>query len=168
MGGGVGLVRRCGFRRAGAVAHRLANLDEICDGDQTAGAVQRVAGLVPLLVVFAADDVQEIAGGEAQKASVGGSVGGAGVVVEGFYDLGRGGVSERSLRDKRIRVGAWAGRAWAWAWFGLGSVEGRLTFLGGTMAMASLGGMEMWCGRESLSPFTDLRTNWSTLALVTA
>jgi hypothetical protein len=25
------------------------------------------------------------------------------------------------------------------------------------MAMASLGGMEMWCGRVSLSPFIDLR-----------
>jgi hypothetical protein len=49
--------------------------------------VQRVAGLVPLLVVFAADDVQEIARGEAQEASVGGSVRGARVVVESFYDL---------------------------------------------------------------------------------
>lgn len=87
MRGSVRRVRRCGFRRAGAVAHCLANLDKICDGDQAAGAVQRVAGLVPLLVVFAADDVQEIARGEAQEASVGGSVGGARVVVESFYDL---------------------------------------------------------------------------------
>ena len=32
-----------------------------------------------------------------------------------------------------------------------------LTFLGGTMAMASLGGMEMWCGRLSLSLLMLLR-----------
>lgn len=37
------------------------------------------------------------------------------------------------------------------------SKQGRRTFFGGTMAMASLGGMEMWCGRLSFSPFIDLR-----------
>lgn len=37
------------------------------------------------------------------------------------------------------------------------STRGTRTFLGGTMAVASLGGMEMWCGLESFSPFMDLR-----------
>lgn len=55
-----------------------------------------------------------------------------------------------------------------WAACEVWNTGAGLTFFGGTMAMASFGGMEMWCGRESLSPFTDLRTNWSTLALVTA
>lgn len=48
--------------------------------------MQRVAGLVPVGVVFAADDVQKVALGEAEIARVGARVGGL-VVVEGFYDL---------------------------------------------------------------------------------
>lgn len=42
---------------------------------------------------------------------------------------------------------------------GVAGGKARLTFLGGTMAMASLGGMEMWCGRLSFSPFME-RRNW--------
>lgn len=48
--------------------------------------MQRVAGLVPVGVVFAVDDVQEVALGEAEVAGIGARVGGL-VVVEGFYDL---------------------------------------------------------------------------------
>ncbi len=48
--------------------------------------MQRVAGFVPVCVVFAADDVQEVALGEAEVAGVGVGVGGL-VVVEGFDDL---------------------------------------------------------------------------------
>ena len=48
--------------------------------------MEGVAGLVPLVVVLAADDVQEVALGEGEVAGAGGCVGGV-VVVEGFYDL---------------------------------------------------------------------------------
>lgn len=48
--------------------------------------MQRVAGLVPVGVVFAADDVQEVALREAEVARGWGRVGGL-VVVEGFDDL---------------------------------------------------------------------------------
>lgn len=54
------------------------------------------------------------------------------------------------------------GRAWALETLERGKVKGMQawshTFLGGTMAMASLAGMEMWCGRcASFSPFMDRR-----------
>lgn len=87
--GCVGLVCRCRFGRASAVAHRFADFVKVGDGHQTAGAVQGIAGLVPLLVVFAADDVQEVARGETEEARVGRGVGRACVVVECFYDLCR-------------------------------------------------------------------------------
>jgi hypothetical protein len=48
--------------------------------------VQRVARFVPVAVVFAADDVQEIALREAEVGRVGARVRGR-VVVEGFDDL---------------------------------------------------------------------------------
>jgi hypothetical protein len=67
---------------AGAVAHSLSNALKVGYGNETAGAVQRVAGLVPVRVVFAADDVQEVALGEAELVGIVGLV-----VVEGFYDL---------------------------------------------------------------------------------
>jgi hypothetical protein len=44
--------------------------------------VQRIASFVPVGVVLAVDDVQEVALGEAELVRVGGLV-----VVEGFYDL---------------------------------------------------------------------------------
>lgn len=43
--------------------------------------MQRIAGLVPVGVVFAADNVQEVALGEAEVAGVGAGIGGF-VVVE--------------------------------------------------------------------------------------
>jgi hypothetical protein len=54
--------------------------------------VQRVARLVPVAVVLTADDVQEVALGEAEIAGVGARVGRL-VVVEGFDDLRRVAVS---------------------------------------------------------------------------
>lgn len=68
--------------RAGAVAHCLPYALEVRDGDKSAGAVQRVAGFVPVWIVLAVNDVQEVALGEAELVRVGGLV-----VVEGFYDL---------------------------------------------------------------------------------
>ncbi len=76
---------RAGGRTA-TVAHCLPYALKVRDGDKSAGAVQRVAGLVPVTVVFATDDVQEVALGEAEIVGVWARVGGL-VVVEGFYDL---------------------------------------------------------------------------------
>jgi hypothetical protein len=73
---------------AGAVADRLAHALKVRDGDQAARAVQRVARLVPVRVVFAADDVQKVALREAKIAVVRVGVGGGGfVVVERLDDL---------------------------------------------------------------------------------
>ena len=85
-----GVVRLLGSgarrRGTGTVAHRLAHALKVRDGNQAAGAVQRVAGFVPVAVVFAADDVQKVALGKGKIGRVGAGVGGL-VVVEGFYDL---------------------------------------------------------------------------------
>lgn len=75
-------LRRLARCRAGAVAHCLSYALKVRDGDKSAGTVQRIAGFVPVGVVFAVDDVQEVALGEAELVRVGGPV-----VVEGFYDL---------------------------------------------------------------------------------
>lgn len=72
--------------RASAVAHSFAYAFEVGDGDEAAGAVQRVAGDVPLGVVFAVDDVQKVALGEGEVAGVGAGVGGC-VVVKSFNNL---------------------------------------------------------------------------------
>jgi hypothetical protein len=57
------LLMRCGGarRRATTVAHSLAYALKVGNGYQSTRAVQRIAGLVPLAVVFAADDVQKVA-----------------------------------------------------------------------------------------------------------
>jgi hypothetical protein len=54
--------------------------------------------------------------------------------------------SLRRARCGPARSGRWYGVA-CWG----------LTFLGGTIAIASLGGIEMWCGLLSFSPFIDRR-----------
>ena len=76
------ILRRLARGRAGTVAHCLSYALEVRDGDQTTGAVQRIAGFVPVGIVLAVDDVQEVALGEAELVRIGGLV-----VVEGFYDL---------------------------------------------------------------------------------
>lgn len=68
---------------AAAVSNGLADGIKVLDGYQSSRAVQRVACLVPVGVVLAADDVQEVALGEAEVVV---AVGGA-VVVEGFNNL---------------------------------------------------------------------------------
>ena len=50
----------------GAVAHGLADLVEVLNRDQAALALERVAGFVPVVVGLAADNVQEVAGGEGE------------------------------------------------------------------------------------------------------
>lgn len=68
--------------RAGAVAHCLSYALEVGDRDKAAGAVQRVASFVPVWVVLAVDDVQEVALGKAELVRVGRLV-----IVESLYDL---------------------------------------------------------------------------------
>ena len=80
---------RVGLGGAAAVAGLLSDGLEVGGGHEAARALQRIAGLVPRRVLLAADDVQEVALGEAEVAGVGG-----GVVVEGLDDLQR---SERGL-----------------------------------------------------------------------
>jgi hypothetical protein len=72
--------------RAAAVAHCFAHALKVGDGDQAARVGQRVAGLVPIGVVFAANYVQEVALGETEVAGARVGVGGV-VVVEGLDDL---------------------------------------------------------------------------------
>jgi hypothetical protein len=88
-------VRRCrelnwwwwsGFCRTSTVPDRLSYSVEVCDRDETACAVERVAGLVPVRVVFSSHDVEEVALRKAEVARLWVGVGGR-VVVEGFYDL---------------------------------------------------------------------------------
>ena len=121
--------------RAGAVADRLVDVLKVGHGHKTTAADNRVARLVPVRVGLAAHDVEEIAGTKAEM----GRVVGVGVVEAGFDDL-----SSVSRGPACRRHGARAG----------------LAFLGGTMAMASLGWTDRWCGFTSLSPFIDRRSDW--------
>ena len=134
-----GLGRRVGrcWCWAATIAHRLAHAGKVRDRDEAAGAVQRIAGLVPIAVVFAADDVQEVALGEAEVGRVGGGVGGR-VVVEGA--------------DHLQRLVGGCGPEGGWREDGR-----RRTFLGGWMAIRSLGGMDKCSGRASLSLLIELR-----------
>jgi hypothetical protein len=101
-----------GLCRASAVAGLLADGLEVSGGHEAAGALQGIAGFVPRGVFLAADDVEEVALGEAEVAGVGRRV-----VVEGLDDLRR---LARHLDTRK---------------------EG-LAFFGGTMAMSSLTGTE--------------------------
>ncbi|EFE38731.1 hypothetical protein TRV_06605 [Trichophyton verrucosum HKI 0517] len=117
-----------------AVPLVLADDLEEGDGDEAAGVgEERVAGLVPVLVVLSADDVEEVSLAEGELLSV---LGRRLVVVQRFYHLSRG-QDEQEKKKKR----------------------GYLTFLGGKMARADLGVIETcwWCCDFSLSPLSERR-----------
>ena len=123
-----------GLGRASTIANSLPHRLKVRDGHQSTRAVQRIAGLIPVGIVFAPHYVQEVALREAQVPC--GVVGvGRGIVVEGLDNL------------RRVVSGA----------RGVLRRTPRLTFLGGIIASAALGGIEMWCGRESFSPFIERR-----------
>lgn len=98
--------------------------------------MQWVASFVPVAVVFAADDVQEVAGGEGKVLRW--LACGCVVVVESLDDL---------KSDVLARARGVKGSKWRWAVGAVGVIVGwERTFLGGSMAMASLCGMEICTG----------------------
>lgn len=120
--------------------------------------MQRIACLVPVGVILAAYYVQKIA---LRKAEIAGGVLGLRrlVVVKRLDNLQP--TRQRSSQHGRSPT-FWLLPVHSGARIGLDDgtglgVAGRLTFFGGTMAIASLGGIEMWCGRESFSPFIERR-----------
>lgn len=114
---------------------------EIRDGDKTAGVWEGgIAGFVPVLVVFASDDMKEVAAGKAEF------LWGCGIVVEeGSNDLVGGKITPCQ------HLGANASRRWGGEGRGHGgrgcqghsALQFPRTFFGGTIATADLGAMLM-------------------------
>lgn len=121
------------LRRIAAVSHRLAHFLKVLDRYQSSRACQRIACFIPVRVLFSAHHMQEVAGREGEVVR---RLGGCGVVVERLDDLQTVSFVRRCLEQP------------------------GLTFLGGSMAIASFCGMEICTGfAESCfeSPFMDRR-----------
>ena len=139
----------------GAVAFGAPQRLEECDGHKTPRVGKGgVACLVPVCVVLAPDDVEEVAPRETQFLA------GLGfIVVEGADDLQQSSRGQQPKAD--LLLGKGSIRQGNKATMppgetGAGSGVQR-TFLGGTMATADFGAMAIWGALFSLSPLMDRR-----------